>query len=253
MVYRAGIAKSYPGWAASSRPGRDILLLGRVCPGMGLLASSPRLGRPICPGLSPGGPAFLHPGVGRHLFPGGPRSLSRPAGLFPLPSWAGVLTGPAPLPGWASAQAGLPPVCPRLGLLSRAPAGPWTGCPGWAVWPAAPRLPPARPGWAGLGESGLAGNPLQAASLQPRLGRVRLFRLGQVGAPLAQAGLSPCRPNFTSPGRDLLPPGHIPRPASPPAPCASPGMPPGSDWHFLHRHMLVLGRPLAQTSISILS
>jgi hypothetical protein len=30
-------------------------------------------------------------------------------------------------------------------------------------------------------------------------------------------------------------------------------MPPGSDWHILLRCMLVLGRPLAQTSISILS
>jgi hypothetical protein len=29
-------------------------------------------------------------------------------------------------------------------------------------------------------------------------------------------------------------------------------MPPGSDWHILHRRMLVLGRPLAQTSISLL-
>jgi hypothetical protein len=54
-------------------------------------------------------------------------------------------------------------------------------------------------------------------------------------------------------GRDLTPPGYILHPASTLAPCASPGTPLGSDWHILHRHMLVLGRPLAQISIFLLS
>jgi hypothetical protein len=76
----------------------------------------------------------------------------------------------------------------------------------------------------------------------------------------SQARLLLVRPSYPSPGRvnsfggrDLLYPDHFLHPASTPAPGASPGMPLGSDGHILHRHMLVLGRPLAQTSILLLS
>jgi hypothetical protein len=202
------------------------------------------------------------------------------------PAWAGQPCNPAgpdpvspagppgQFPGWAvrpRPRLGRPLARPRLGRLLRLPPRPASpSAPGWAS-------SPARPGWAWLPRLGrLAVRPGWAASssaprlgrirrirpdresspgrlLAARLGRVRLFRLGQVDAPLAQARLSPGRPNYSSPGRDLPSPGHIPRPASPPAHRASPGTPPSSDWHILHRHMLVLGRPLAQTSISILS
>jgi hypothetical protein len=202
----------------------------------------------------------------------------------PPPGWAGALSSgwaePAE-PGWALA-APRPGTAPRLGLpagsphVPRRPCAPFAsrlgrqaGYPGWAARPAAPAglpaapamLPPAgrhlplRPGWAGSGGSGLAGNPLQAATLLPRLGRIKypgwvafysLFRLGQAGIPWPRPDYYPLRPKFISSG-------ILPRPASPPAHRASPGMPPGSDWHIFHRHMLVLGRPLSQTSISILS
>jgi hypothetical protein len=167
------------------------------------------------------------------------RGKSAPAGLLcapggPPPGQAsaprlGCLPGRPPRPGWAGAPAGLPAPSPRSGQQPS-------------------------PGWAGSGGSGLAGIPLLRASV------CAISRLGQAGMPLAQAGIPLIRPdyifgrpNYSSPGRDLLPPGHITRPASSTAHRASPGTPPGSDWHILHHRMLVLGRPLAQTSISLLS
>jgi hypothetical protein len=68
------------------------------------------------------------------------------------------------------------------------------------------------------------------------------------------------RPGFPGPGRitplqgrDLLPLDHFRHSTLTPLPGAGPRMPLGSDWHILHHHMLVLGCPLAQTSILLSS
>jgi hypothetical protein len=170
------------------------------------------------------------PWLGRD--PGAPvLSFPRWAGRRAGPGWAGApfpFRRPPLLPGWASSSAPASRVLAGW-LLRSAPAGPDQEDPAWPGF-----LP-------------------QAAISQPRLGRICMFRPGQAGISLAQARLSPSRTDYSSPGRDLPPPGHIILPASTPAPCASPGTPLGSDWHVLHRHMLVLGCPVAQTSIFHLS
>jgi hypothetical protein len=207
------------------------------------------------------------------------------------PGWAGTSLPPAgpsppasspgqafrPAPGWASSSspgwAGRPPAsrpAPFPGRAS-APRPAFLRAPGWAGRQHSP-------GWAGaifrqasrLGRlppvpAGPASPPGRDSSSRPqaalcRLGRFRpagpvsfISRLGQTGIPLAQAGIPLIRPSYSSPGQDLPPLAYNIYPGSTPAHCVSPGTPPGSDWHFLHRRMLVLGRPLAQTSISLLS
>jgi hypothetical protein len=163
-----------------------------------------------------------------------------------------------PLAGIPTGISGHPP---RLGLRT----APWLGHPGLRCsstrCPAGPP-PLQRPGWAGSGGSGLAGIPSPGryglVPARPDYGILVRPSLSTVPAgpgqdSLAQAGLFLPRLNYTSSGQDLPPPGHFPHPASTPSPCASPGMPLGSDWHIVHRYMRVLGRPLAQTSILLLS
>jgi hypothetical protein len=153
--------------------------------------------------------------------------------------WAGAsLTrcGPAPSsPAWATVLG--PPAGPQLGLL----AGPQQGSPGWAaawfpgwakarspVWassasrpassPAPARLTPAGrhllpPGWAGSGGSGLAGISSQGVFANTGWaglycsGWARQGSLAQAGLYLWQAGLSPCRPSYSSPGPIFTPSG----------------------------------------------
>jgi hypothetical protein len=196
------------------------------------------------------------------------RSAAKPRLGSPRPGWLSSGWAASPLPGWAS--------------CGRSPAGP-TRCS-----PAGPApSPPAGPGYVPQ----LGSLQQAAASSTPRLGRIRRIRPGRDSFPdrsslahldrinqyagwatLSTVPDGPGRDPWPSPdysqgrpryallgriiplqGRYLLPPGHITRPASPPAHRASPGTPPGSDWHIFHRHVLVLGRPLAQTSISLLS
>jgi hypothetical protein len=254
--------------------------LGRI---KGILAGIYVLGRPrkLFP-AGPGQPSLARPASRPVVTPAGPLLFAPGwAGAIPrlgrrsLPGWAGQSS-----PSWAperlprlgrspSHLRAIPSPCfdTRLGSVPRP-----LSLPGWAIvhlsgWASAPP-----PGWAGMPPAGLlpAAPPraifptprlgrirrirpgrdsLQATLCQFRLGRIRAFRLGQAGTPLARLDYLHGRPNYPSPGRDLLPPGHIPRPALTPAPCASPGTPLGSDWHILHRHILVLGCPLAQTSI----
>jgi hypothetical protein len=169
--------------------------------------------------------------------------LSRPASP---PSWAGVSypAGPRPgpsasqrgpvfrlaFPGWALSQ------LPRLGRRPLLLPGQHPGGPATSPRPAGPDQ--EDPAWPGLSPSGRYFGTVPA---------------GPGRDSLAQAGLLLPRPNYPSPGRDLLLPGHFHHSALTPASCASPGTPPGSDWHILHHYMLVLGRPLAQTSILHLS
>jgi hypothetical protein len=131
------------------------------------------------------------------------RQAAAPAGLPPRkPTRLGRCLLQAGLP-----RLGLARSAPRLGLLADSlPLGLLADSLRLGRWPLprlgrrdfpAPRLGSLllRPGWAGLGESGLAGISPQVSLCHIRLGRIILPRLGQVGAPLAQAGLSPCRPN----------------------------------------------------------
>jgi hypothetical protein len=144
----------FSGWAALPLAGRHppLLRLGRQ--------GVTRLGRLAPP---PGGPLLLVPG------------------------WASV-SRPAPFPGQASP--------PRPPFAPAGPVGQQTRLgrrhPLAGLLPAAPSRvsSPARPGWAGLGESGLAGIFPLGPLCQFRMGRIIVFRLGQAGTPLAQAGLS---------------------------------------------------------------
>jgi hypothetical protein len=185
---------------------------------------------------------------------------SAPGPGQPPPAWADVPFRPASRRG---------PAPPSLGVGR--PADPARFRPGWAAgWVIRLGLFPA-PGWAGTSAPGWAAFPCRPqSSTAPRLGRIRRIRPGRdflsgrlclnPAGPECSIPAGPpsvycsgwARPGFPGPGRIiplqgryLLPLGHIPRPASPPARCASPGTPLGSDWHILLRHMLVLGRPLA--------
>jgi hypothetical protein len=178
----------------------------------------------------PGGPV---PSPARPAHPG---SAALPGLLFPC-----LGSRPASHPGWAD---------PRPG---------WAGTP--PGWPSPPRPTPAGPLLA------LPCPVLRLGSLQrTRLGRIRRIRPGRdfllqvtpcnpgwarlstLAGPLLFYCSGRARPGFPGPGqiitlqgRYLPPPTYI----SHPAPCPSPGTPLDSDWHILHRHMLVLGRPLA--------
>jgi hypothetical protein len=235
---QAGIYSAGPELSQST----GIPGLGRNSNAIPAWASSslPRLG--ICPGWAvPPRPGLL-PLPGRASVPR-PASASRagsraPASLrFPTrpsrPGWAAVLR----IPGGPSSSPGR---LPRLGrgLVPR---------PGWAAG-----LPvPAGPlGWLTAGPPGRA--PGWAGMIHPLLDRDIIpgwACLSIPAGPLLFYCSGRARPGFPGPGRIiplqgryLLPPGHIPHPASSPAHRASPGTPPGSDWHILHRHMLVLGR-----------
>jgi hypothetical protein len=223
--------------ATSSRAGR------RISTRLGRLSLAPA-GPPLL--LDPGWAGLASPGWAGTPPPAGPLLLVSRLGSVRLgrhPAWV-----PAP----RTSQAGPLARVPRLGLRRR---------PGWAIpafgrsstWLPAGPPHPLLPGWAGSGGSGLAGIPSPGRYKSIPVGPVLHIPAGPGRDSLAQAGLILSRLDYTTSGWDLLPPGHIPRPASPPALCASLGTPPGSDWHILHHRMLVLGRPLAQTSISLLS
>jgi hypothetical protein len=152
----------------------------------------------------PGWAGASSPGVGHPALFSGRASAPRP----PSASRLGRCPGPPPPPGWAaSALPGWARTCAPAGpaclfsgwafLAARAPVGPTIrlGCP----FPSAPRLGRLlpTPGWAGSGGSGLAGILLQATFCKTRLRWFRMFRLGQAGTPLAQAGLSPCHAGLT--------------------------------------------------------
>jgi hypothetical protein len=69
----------------------------------------------------------------------------------------------------------------------------------------------------------------------------------------ARPGQHSPRPDLPPQGRDLFSPDYFLHLVSTPMSCVSLGMPLGSDWHILHHYMLVLGRPLAHTSILYIS
>jgi hypothetical protein len=195
--------------------------------------------------------------AGAH-FPAGPASRSH-LGRHPVSAWAGVPSPPGPTSR------------PRLGRRL---------APGWAG-ASPPAGPVPRPGWAGSSSRPVSLSCPGWAGMVPRLGQglrrpagPLLFLQADFSRPEfpAQAGIlyagwlasahysGRARPGFPGPGRitpyvgrNSSSPTCFTYPASTPVPCASPGTPLGSDWHILHRHMLVLGRPLAQTSISLLS
>jgi hypothetical protein len=259
----AGLSKPRP---EQTPPGRIISKLGRnraaqagIWPhGLALRSSDP------------GWPGSLHPGWALLACPGGPFSWPspprgpasrQPAGpTSAFPGWAGFLH-----PGWAR-KASLAPRLPghpgapmgrllatRLGRIRRirpgreSSAGHLHSVPrlGRNSSTRLGRLSPSRPlsfnpGWAGL--TAPAGPP-----------PIYYSGWARTVLPWPRPGYPPCRPNYSPPGPGFTSPGYILRPASALASCASPGTPLGSDWHLLHRHMLVLGRPLAQTSISLLS
>jgi hypothetical protein len=221
ILHQAGV---YSSWAGTSIPGWA-----------GILA--PRLGRDVCapgwdsaPQANPAGPEGRCPG-----WAPAPQANSGWAS-WPCPGWAF-----SPRPGWAPGRASAgPEPLPRLGLRPdarlgflqlHAPAGPDREDPAWPGFLSRPAY--ADPGWAGLTTP--AGPPFIHYSGRARPGFPGPGRI----TPL--------------PGRYSPPPAYFTHPASTPAPCASPGTPLGSDWHILHHYMLVLGRPLAQTSISLLS
>jgi hypothetical protein len=217
---RQGWPVLYPSWAAAMR----------------LPRRGPHVLRPGAPLPLPPGWAGAFPsqaGPSRHRSPPAPRSCFCPGwafsscpGVHPHPGWAGL-----DAPGWAaSPPAGPGSPQPRLGCFTPG----WAGKPAGrnSTWPA-----PIRPALHGPGRD----------SLIPA-GMALMLYPGQdgPGQPIPRPDYCPPRPKFTS--SDIFP-----RSASPLASCASPRTPLGSDWHILHRRMLVLGRPLAQTSISLLS
>jgi hypothetical protein len=172
-----------------------------------------------------------------------PRLASSPAGPDPFsPGWAAIPLSSCS--GWASRLASLwlgRQADSRLDLLGT-PSG-WAGM-----------SSPAGPGYLPrLGRLASSGPGLPQAGTPRHVG-IYLFRLG-----LYQCTV-PAGPGFPSRGRiitlqgqDLLPPDHFHHLASTPSPCVSSGMLLGSNWHIIHHRMLVLGRPLAETSILHLS
>jgi hypothetical protein len=181
-----------------------------------------------------------------------------------------MLAGPVSLfPCWAGHR------LPRLGLWLLTPVGPLAAHPGWAA-PFRQASAPAGPvrsllrlgrcaafsGWADVTASrlgrllhsrlGRRAKPGQADFLHVPAGPGRDFSSPGWDSP-CQAGLPLPRPTLPPLGQDLLPSDYILHPASTPASCASLATPFGSDWHILHRYMLVLGHPFAQTSILYIS
>jgi hypothetical protein len=137
----------------------------------GIKPPPPRLGQRI---NIPAGPIEFLPGwAGSLLCP------VRPPGRAPLgppgrcPGWAGWADVPPGHPAPLSSRLGR---CARLGLFVRCVRlGLVASCPGWASLSSAPAggLTSLRPGRAGSGGSGQARNPLQAVTLQPRMGRIK--------------------------------------------------------------------------------
>jgi hypothetical protein len=197
---------------------------------------------------------------------------------------------PASTPAWA---AGSPPPVGLASQLSGWAGWPNPGraflpCPGWAAKVSPGWAGVSIPGWAGVSIPGWAGKavPRVGRRVISPAGLLSFHRAGacirarpasqasipaQAGIP-NPAGLAPAcipaglgrgslpRPDYylagriiTPVGRDSFPLAYFTHPGSPPAQRASPGTPPGSDRHILHHRMLVLGRSLAQTSISLLS
>jgi hypothetical protein len=211
--------------------------------------------------LHPAGPGNLHPGWARSAASRPPSRPNGPAGLRP---------GRASRP--ASAPAGPSSVLPRLGRL-HAPAGPRLGLRRFT--PAGPgRAPPAGP--PSPARLLFLQRPDGLPSAAPRLGRIRRIRPGRdfppdrhilnsgwaglcysgwarMGLPWPRPDYLHSRPDYYSCRPRFTPSGIYTSSSSTPLLDASPGTPQGSDWHILLRHMLVLGRPLAQTSISLLS
>jgi hypothetical protein len=175
------------------------------------------------------GQGSAHPGWAFRPHPGWAGGALPPAGLRSPPP-----TGPLGLhPGWAtgsSSQAGASPL--RLGRDSL-PFGWAAACPG--------------------GPSSLAGIYSLGPAYSYCSGWARQGSLAQSGLLPRKAEICTPRPDYIPPRPKFISSGILARPASTPASYASPGTPPDSDWHTLHRRMLVLGRPLAQTSISLLS
>jgi hypothetical protein len=237
-----------------------IYVLGRP---RKLFPARPRqssLARPASrPVVTPAGPLLFAPGWAAAVYPAGPGNLPLAGPQSAFPGWAGVPTTfgpsrrPASIPGWARWPGLSPyPAGPLATYLAgpapRPPAGPGRLRLGsFLQLPRGPSSP--RPGWAGSGGSGLAGIPSRPPFANSGWAGLEHSGWARPALPWPRPDYLHGRLNYPSPGRDLLPPGHIPRPASTPAPCASPGTPLGSDWHILHRHMLVLGCSLAQTSI----
>jgi hypothetical protein len=174
------------------------------------LGSSSRLGRgsQARPGRHPASPqrrldSLVAPPAGPGLSP--PAGLALPPGLRPTirSGWACLPAGPV---SW-------------LGSLAASSAGPGLGPPAGPLPPTllgchffpAPRLGflHLRPGWAGLGESGLAGISPSGPLCKFRLGRIKysgwatfclLFRPGQAGIPWPRPDYPLSRPRFASSG-----------------------------------------------------
>jgi hypothetical protein len=178
---------SWAGLGSSSRLGRG----SQARPGRHPASPQRRLGRSSS---LPAGLAGRSPGWAETQPPGQAGSSSRPAPRDPLrlglpAGWAGVPAGPGPGP----------------------PAGPLPPTlPGRHFFPA-PRLGSLHlhPGWAGLGESGLAGISPSGPLCQFRLGRIKysgwatfclLFRPGQAGIPWPKLDYPLSRPRFASSG-----------------------------------------------------
>jgi hypothetical protein len=132
--------------------------------------------------LRPGRPAFLCPGVGRT-----PLLLIPASGPLPV-----ARLGRRADRAGSSARLGLRRPCSPAGLPGRLPR--LSPGPPSRLRPAAfsrlGGIPP--PGWAACPDraSFILRAPVGFSRSSTRLGRIVLFRLGQDGAPLAQAGLS---------------------------------------------------------------
>jgi hypothetical protein len=133
------------------------------------IPTGPRRRIPAGPVGLPPPPARPELPLGRQAFaPAGP-SIPRP-GLLKQSGWAA-----GRFSGWAGAPpAGPFPPAPQAGCLHRAPAGPDREDPAWPGFPSQAAI--CLPGWAGLS----------------------VFRLGQAGTSLAQAGLLPWEAGFHS-------------------------------------------------------